>query len=112
MKLIQTTSVDLDTRLSRLCRRCRPSRRIFPLIIFALPVLTEQVRYDIDKGFATLTFTPDVFAAGATPIAATSGTFWVQTVKDEVYGIFSCNGRGLEIKEGKFRIKLPKNLRQ
>jgi hypothetical protein len=82
------------------------------VITFAIPVLTEQKRYDVETSLAALSFTPDVFAVGATPIDAASGTFWVQTVKDEVYGIFSCSGPGLEIKDGRFRIKFPPALRE
>jgi hypothetical protein len=78
------------------------------VITFTIPVLTQQARYDIDTGLVSLSYTPDVFEIGATPINAVSGTFWVQTVKDEIYGVFTASASGLEIKEGRFRIRLPK----
>ncbi|HMJ90995.1 MAG TPA: hypothetical protein VK530_14325 [Candidatus Acidoferrum sp.] len=82
------------------------------VIMFTIPVLTEQARYEIGQGLAAFSLTEDVFEPGAEAVSATSGTFWVQTVKDEVYGTFSCAGPGLDVKDGRFRIKLPRELRE
>ena len=78
------------------------------VIVFTLPVVTTQTRYEVSQGLATLTYTADVFAPDPQTTAATSGTFWVQVVGEEIYGIFSCTGPGLEVKDGKFRIQIPK----
>jgi hypothetical protein len=78
------------------------------VITFTLPVVTTQARYEVSQGLATLTYTDDVFAPQPETIAATSGTFWVQSTAEEIYGIFSCSAPGLEVKEGKFRIQIPK----
>lgn len=77
------------------------------VITFTLPVVTGQTRYEVSQGLATLSYTEDVFAPSPQTIAATSGTFWVQTVGNEIYGIFSCSGPGLEVKDGKFRVQIP-----
>lgn len=82
------------------------------VITFEFPVFTAQPSYDIGTGLVTLSYTPDVFEPGATPVPATAGRFWVQTVKDEVFGTFTCSGPGLEIHDGRFRIKLPPALRE
>jgi hypothetical protein len=76
------------------------------VITFALPVVTGQARYEVSQGLATLTYTADVFAPEPETVAATSGTFWVQAVGNEIYGIFSCSGPGLEVKDGKFRVPI------
>jgi hypothetical protein len=76
------------------------------VISFTLPVITSRVdRYEIEHGLATLTYTLDVFASNAVPQSATAGTFWVQSVEGEIYGIFSCEGPGFQIRDGRFRIK-------
>jgi hypothetical protein len=36
----------------------------------------------------------------------------VQAVEKEIYGIFSCEGPGFEMKEGRFRIEIPRALRE
>lgn len=83
------------------------------VITFTLPVVTEQVRYEVAQGFASLTYTENVFATNATTLNATGGTFFVQSDRNEVYGVFSASasGAGLEVKEGRFRIELPRELR-
>jgi hypothetical protein len=81
------------------------------VINFSLPVVTEQVRYEVAQGLASLAYTSDVFATNSAAVAATNGTFFVQIDKKEIYGIFSCAGPGFEIKDGRFRIDLPRALR-
>jgi hypothetical protein len=81
------------------------------VIHFHLPVVTEQVRYEVAQGLATISYTPDIFATNAQTMTATSGTFFVQSDRNEVYGVFSCAGPGFEIKDGRFRIELPRALR-
>lgn len=76
-----------------------------------LPVLTGQIRYEIASGLAALSHSPDVFATNVVIMTATNGTFFVQTDRREVYGVFTCDGPGLEIKDGRFRIQLPRALR-
>lgn len=81
------------------------------VINFTLPVITSQGRYEVAQGLATLTYTPDAFVTNALTVAATNGTFFVQRDRHEVYGLFSCAGPGFELKDGKFRIELPRALR-
>jgi hypothetical protein len=81
------------------------------VIHISLPVLTEQVRYEIATGLAAISYSPDVFATNAAIITATNGTVFVQSDGREVYGVFTCEGPGLEIKEGRFRVQLPRGLR-
>jgi hypothetical protein len=81
------------------------------VITFTLPVLTDEVRYEVAQGLAGLTYTEDAFAPDAVAVNATSGTFFVQRDRDEVYGVFSAAGPGFEITNGRFRIKLPRALR-
>lgn len=78
------------------------------VIHLSLPVLTEQVRYEIATGLANITFSPDVFATNVLLMTATNGTFFVQTDRREVYGVFTCEGPGFAVKEGKFRLPLPR----
>jgi len=80
------------------------------VLTITLPVITDDPRYDVAEGLAALVATPDVFAATVTNLTATSGTFWVQSTKNEIYGIFSCAGPGLDVKNGRFRIQVPKTL--
>ena len=75
-----------------------------------LPVLTEQVRYEIATGLANVTHSPDVFATNVVIMGATNGTLFVQTVRREVYGVFTCEGPGLTVTDGKFRLPLPRAL--
>ena len=81
------------------------------VINFTLPVITSEGRYEVAQGLATLTYTPDAFVTNALTVAATNGTFFVQRDRHEVYGLFSCVGPGFELKDGKFRIELPRALR-
>ena len=81
------------------------------VINFTLPVITSEGRYQVAQGLATLTYTPDAFVTNALTVAATNGTFFVQRDRNEVYGLFSCVGPGFELKDGKFRIELPRALR-
>ena len=83
------------------------------VINFSLPIVTDQVRYEVASGLAALTYTPDVFATNAVRLAATNGTFFVQSDSRgrEIYGVFSCAGPGLEVKDGRFRIEIPRGLR-
>ena len=81
------------------------------VIHISLPVVTDQVRYEISQGLASVTYSPDVFATNAVINTATNGTFFVQSVRNEVYGLFSCEGPGFVIKDGKFRIEIPRALR-
>ena len=81
------------------------------VINFTLPVLTSEVRYEVAQGLAGLTYTPDAFVTNVVTVAATNGTFFVQRDRNEVYGLFSCVGPGFELKDGKFRIELPRALR-
>ena len=76
-----------------------------------LPVLTEQVRYEIATGLANVTHSPDVFATNVVIRAATNGTLFVQNNGREIYGVFTAEGPGLEITDGKFRVVLPRPLR-
>jgi len=80
------------------------------VVTFRLPVLMEDVSYAVEQGLASFIYTEDIFRA--TPeIAATSGIFFVQRDRNEIYGIFSVAGPGLEVKDGRFRIQLPRELR-
>ena len=81
------------------------------VINFSLPVLTDQVRYEVAQGLASLTYNPAVFGTDVT-LVATNGTFFVQVVGNEIYGIFSCEGPRFEMKEGRFRIEMPRALRE
>ncbi len=81
------------------------------VIEFRLPILTDQVRYEVAQGLATLSYNPAVFGTND-PLFATNGTFFVQAVEKEIYGIFSCEGPGFEMKEGRFRIEIPRALRE
>jgi hypothetical protein len=81
------------------------------VISFSLPVLTDQVRYEVAQGLVTLAYNPAVFDTNVT-LVATNGTFFVQAVKKEIYGIFSCEGPGFAMKEGRFRIEIPRALRE
>ena len=76
-----------------------------------LPVLTEQVRYDIATGLAGVSYSPDVFATNVVIMTATNGTLFVQSNGREIYGVFTAEGPVLEIKDGKFRVTLPRALR-
>ena len=78
------------------------------VIHLSLPVLTEQVRYEIATGLANITFSPDVFATNVLLMTATNGTLFVQTDRREMYGVFTCEGPGFAVKEGKFRLPLPR----
>ena len=73
-----------------------------------LPVLTEQVRYEIANGLANVTHSPDVFATNVVIMAATKGTLFVQTDRREVFGVFTCEGPGFAVTDGKFRLPLPR----
>ncbi len=81
------------------------------VINFSLPVLTDQVRYEVAQGLVTLTYNPAVFGTNVT-LVATNGTFFVQAVEKEIYGMFSCEGAGFAMKEGRFRIEIPRALRE
>jgi hypothetical protein len=81
------------------------------VITFALPVMTSQVRYEISQGLAALTYTEDAFAPDAMAVSATSGTFFVQSDRDEVYGEFTATGPDFTVTNGRFRVKLPRELR-
>lgn len=81
------------------------------VIEFSLPIITDQVRYEVAQGLATLSYNPAVFGTND-PIAATNGTFFVQVVEKEIYGIFSCEGPGFKMEDGRFRIELPRGLRE
>ncbi len=82
------------------------------VIHLSLPVLTEQIRYEVASGLATISYSPDVFATNVVIMTATNGTVFVQTDRGEVYGVFMCDGPGLEIRDGRFRIQLPRALRE
>jgi hypothetical protein len=77
-----------------------------------LPVLTEQIRYEVASGLAAISHSPDVFATNVVIMTATNGTVFVQTDRREVYGVFTCDGPGLQIRDGRFRIQLPRALRE
>ena len=81
------------------------------VINFSLPVITDQVRYEVAQGLVTLSYNPAVFGTNVT-LVATNGTFFVQAVEKEIYGIFSCEGPGFAMKEGRFRIEIPRALRE
>ena len=81
------------------------------VINFSLPVLSEQVRYEIADGLVSLSYNPAIFETNVT-LVATNGTFFVQAVEKEIYGIFSCEGPGFEMKDGRFRIEIPRGLRE
>jgi hypothetical protein len=81
------------------------------VITFTLPLVTEQVRYEVEQGFVSFTYTGDIFAEPPVTHTATSGTFFVQRDRNEVYGIFSAEGPGLNVQDGRFRIQLPRALR-
>ena len=104
--LFEVTSPD-GLYLSVACRLVDGSQ----VINFTLPVLTSEVRYEVAQGLAGLTYTPDAFVTNVVTVAATNGTFFVQRDRNEVYGLFSCVGPGFELKDGKFRIELPRALR-
>lgn len=93
--------------LTLMCRVVDAER----VITFTLPVITEMVRYEVGQGLAALSFTEDVFAPGAVAVNATEGTFFVQTDRDEIFGVFSASGPEFQITNGRFRIKLPQELR-
>ena len=82
------------------------------VIHLSLPVLTEQIRYEVASGLAAISHSPDVFATNVVILTATNGTVFVQTDRREVYGVFTCDGPGLEIRDGRFRIQLPRALRE
>jgi hypothetical protein len=44
-------------------------------------------------------------------VSATSGTFFAQRDRNEIYGVFSVAGPSLDVKDGRFRIQLPRALR-
>jgi len=92
--------------LSVSCRVLSGSR----VINFTLPVVTDAVRYEVAQGLATLTYAGDIFT-NTPAVTATNGTFYVQRNKKEIYGVFSAEGPGLQITDGRFRIKLPRELR-
>jgi hypothetical protein len=100
-------SVDAPTSVYRevFCRVVDRSK----VLTFNLPVVTTLTRYDVAQGLATVTFMQDVFATNGVTLNATGGTFWVQRDRDEVFGLFSCKGPGLNIKDGRFRIRLRGN---
>ncbi len=81
------------------------------VITFSLPVITEQVRYEIAQGLAGLAYTENVFATDPVTVSATEGIFFVQRDRNEIYGVFSAAGPGFEVKDGRFRIRLPRTLR-
>jgi hypothetical protein len=81
------------------------------VIAFVLPIVTKQVRYEVTQRLASLTYTENVFAPDAMALNATSGTFFVQSDRNEIYGVFSAAGPGLEVKNGRFRIELSRELR-
>jgi hypothetical protein len=81
------------------------------VITFTLPVVTSQVRYEISQGLAALTYTEDAFAPDAVAVSATSGTFFVQSDRNEVYGEFTAIGPDFAVTNGRFRVKLPRELR-
>jgi hypothetical protein len=77
-----------------------------------LPVLTPLPAHEISNGLASVTHSPDVFATNVVIIAATNGTVFVQTDRREVYGVFTAEGPDLEIRDGRFRVTLPRALRE
>jgi hypothetical protein len=80
------------------------------VITFALPVLTEDASYEVEAGLVSLAYVENIF--DATPeVPAVTGTFYVQRDRREIYGIFSVAGSGLDVKDGRFRIQLPRELR-
>ena len=80
------------------------------VVMFRLPVLTDDLGYKVEQGLASFAFIEDIFQA--TPeVLATSGAFFVQRDRNEIYGTFSVAGPGLEVKDGGFRIQLPRELR-
>lgn len=83
------------------------------VINFTLPVVTDLVRYEVAQGFAALTYTPDVFSTNVVTKTATNGTFFVQRDARgrEIFGVFSCAGPGLDVKDARFRIEIPRALR-
>ena len=93
--------------LSLNCRAVDGTR----VINFALPVVTAQVRYEVAQGLVALTYTEDVFSTNVTITTATNGTFFVQRDRREIYGVFSAQGPGFQLQDGKFRIRLPVGLR-
>jgi hypothetical protein len=80
------------------------------VIHFRLPVVTEDVSYEVEQGLATFRYIADIFAS-TEEVAATSGAFWVQRERNEIYGVFSVAGPGLDVKDGRFRVQLPRALR-
>lgn len=81
------------------------------VINFAVPVVTAQARYEVAQGLAALTYSEDVFATNVTAMTATNGTFYVQRSRREIYGVFTAEGPGFQVLDGRFRIKLPAGLR-
>lgn len=81
------------------------------VINFAVPVVTDRARYEVGQGLATLTFTEDIFSTNVTVTMATNGTFYVQRSRREIYGMFSAQGPGFQLQDGRFRIRLPAGLR-
>ncbi len=79
------------------------------VLTFTLPVVTSLTRYEVAQGLAAAMFVPDIFATNVVTLHATGGTFSVQRDRDEVFGLFSCQGPGLNIKDGRFRIRLRGN---
>lgn len=81
------------------------------VIHLALPVITGDARYEVAQGLAGVLYTPDVFTTNSVTMSATNGTFFVQSVRNEIYGTFTCAGPGFEIKDGRFRVEIPRRLR-
>jgi hypothetical protein len=81
------------------------------VLTISLPVVTAQPRYEVKSGLALVTHVMDIFSTNAATLAATNGTCWVQSTDGEVYGTFTCSGPGLEIKDGRFRVQVPRDRR-
>lgn len=90
-----------------LCRAVDETKVIY----LTLPIITDQVRYEVADGLASVTYTPDIFATNIVTLAATNGTFFVQSDQKEIFGFFSCTGPGFQVKDGRFRIEIPRGLR-
>jgi len=81
------------------------------MITFTIPVLTEAGRFEVAERLVSLTYVENIFATNAPTIEATNGTFFVQNTETEVYGVFFCAGAGLDVTNGKFRVAVPRGLR-
>lgn len=75
-------------------------------VLFSIPnAQPGSFRYGFPDA-ASFVFRSELYTAGESSTAATSGAVYVSTTPTEVYGSFRCRGEGFEIKDGRFRITL------